>query len=855
MTTHVEATTRSRRLWPGRQLSTLPRPVDDLLAGAAWYCAPTPPGTVSHPDALPGNLVWRPARVPGTAASALRDAGMFAVGDQRDFDAEDWWFACRVPASSAGRHVLVLGGLATDADVWLDGRHLLHSSSMFVRHEVPLGNVTAGSRLVLRCAALGPQLQRRGPRARWRTALVEQQGLRNWRTTILGRVPVWPRTGAPVGPWRPVRLEPLVPGRLESSHLAARYDGSAGELELRARLLDGPGAGVPLPGGEALLRCAGHEAAVSLERDGELWRLGAVLRIPGVEPWWPRPHGEPVLHEAELVLGGRVVPLGRVGFRTVDLDRRDGAFRLSCNGVPLFCRGVAWWPADPVSLAAPAEVTRATLAEIASGGFDLVRISGWTCYENEAFFDACDELGLLVWQDLMFGTLDLPPDSEFAALVEREVDEALSPLARHACLALVCGSDEGESQPAMLGLPADQRHLDLVDRLLLAAAERLLPGVPVVTSTPNGGELPFFPGQGSSHYFGVGHHFRPLTDARLADVRFAAECLAFSVPPARTSTELFAGTVHVVRDPRWLAAVPHDPGTSWDFADVTDHYLRELFGLDPVALRAADADRYLSLQRATVATVVERVLAEWRRPGSNCAGALFTFWRDQLLGPGFGLLDSLGVPKASWYAARRALAPLGVLLVDEGLNGLHLHLSNDRPGELDLIVAASRYAEGERLLETAERAVHVPARGSVSLVVDGLFPGFRDLTYAYRFGPPEHDVIGVQVRAGGALLAERAHLPLGLCRATEADLGLEASLRRAAEGWELQVDTRRFAQLVELDVAGWRCEDSFFDVLPGSSRRVLLRPAEGTDGASGAAPRVLVRPLNGAIPVRAAAER
>lgn len=853
MSTTTDKPVRSRHHEPARQLGPAPRRRGDLLAGALWYCASTAPGAVADPDQLPGNLLWHPARVPGTAAGALREAGLFSVGDEHDFDAEDWWFACRLPAGSSGRHVLLLDGIATSADVWLDGRHVAQSTSMFLRHEVPLSRVVAGSRLVIRCAALAPMLGRRAARGRWRSGLVERQALRNWRTALLGRVPVWPSTGAPVGPWRPVRIEPLDPGRLDDLWLAAGYDDGAGSLQLRAHLAGDPDGSPPAGGEEAVLACAGQEAAVALSPDGDGWLLEASMVLPGVEPWWPRPHGEPVRHDVQLALGERVVRLGRVGFRGLELDRSDGAFALSCNGTRLFCRGVSWWPVDPVSLAAPSEETRAQLGDIADTGFNLVRVSGWTTYENDAFFEACDELGLLVWQDLMFGTLDLPEDPEFAALVGREVEQLLAPLARHPSLALVCGSNEGESQPAMLGIPASERRLEVVERILPSAAERLVPGVPVVSSSPTGDVQPFFPGSGSSHYFGVGHYRRPLSDARLAAVRFASECLALSIPPERRSTDHLAGHVHTVRDPRWLAAVPRDAGSSWDFADVTDHYLRELFGADPQSLRATDPERYLALQRATCAVLVERVLGEWRRPGSTCAGAVLTSWRDQLLGPGFGLIDSLGTPKSTWYAARRVLAPLACLASDEGLNGLAVHLVNDRPEPVEARLVVARFAESERVLESGERLVALAGRGSLSCRADELFPGFRDLTYAYRFGPPEHDVVGLRLELDGSPVAQLAHLPLGLACPVEPDLGVSATLRPAGGGaWWLEVTARRFAQLVDVDAEGYRSEDSWFDILPGWERRLLLRPDRPpSPGDDAPTPRVLVRPLNCSAPTRA----
>ena len=181
----------------------------DLLAGAVWECAATFPDEAAAPEALASlPLRWLPASVPGTAASALRDAGL-PEPTPAELDGRDWWFRCRVPSGvpAGGALELRLDGLATVADVWLDGRHLSRSDSMFAPVRVPAGECHAGSELCIRFAALASVLAVRRPRPRWKSPSVTQQNLRWFRTTLLGRQSGWTVTPAPVGPWRSVRLE------------------------------------------------------------------------------------------------------------------------------------------------------------------------------------------------------------------------------------------------------------------------------------------------------------------------------------------------------------------------------------------------------------------------------------------------------------------------------------------------------------------------------------------------------------------------------------------------------------------------------------------------------------------------
>ncbi len=122
-----------------------------------------------------------------------------------------------------------------------------------------------------------------------------------------------------------------------------------------------------------------------------------------------------------------------------------------------------------------------------------------------------------------------------------------------------------------------------------------------------------------------------------------------------------------------------------------------------------------------------------------------------------------------------------------------------------------------------------------------LFDAFHDLNWAYRFTPPAHDVVAVTlVGPDGETLAEAVHLPGGINRSVEPDLGLETRLTAGpADRWQLEISTRRFAQWVVVEVPGYRPDDSWFHLAPGACRVVVLERA----GATGP-PRGEVRALN-----------
>jgi beta-mannosidase len=826
-----------------------------------WECAETAAGAVAGPAALSGHsdVDWIPAQVPGTVASALRAAGRPVHRDR--LDDSDWWFRCRFEGPG-GPHRIQFAGIATLGDVWLNGEHVAVSATMHRGCAVDVDDLSGPCELVVRCAALAPVLAKRRPRPRWKTYMVENQQLRWIRTSLLGRIPGWAEVPPVVGLWRSVELRRLDGSTVTDVRLHARcLPEGGGTVEARFIL---PGAGAELLSvhGWARLVVGGVTAPLELrETVGGLSCAGAVT-LPHAERWWPHTHGTQPRYEVAVELGDRVLSLGRVGFRTLAVEQSDGAFQLVVNGTPVFCRGAVWFPPDPVSPGAGGQSERHLLELARAGGLNMVRVPGTTVLPGPTFMDRCDELGILVWQDCMFAFMDPPDDEDFRVEAVAEVREAAANLDGHPCLAVVCGNQEVEEVAAMFGLSAERRATPLFDKILSDVVAEELPDVAYVPSNPFGGDQPFRMDQGVSQYFGVGGYLRPPEDARRSGVRFAAECLAFATPPEpATVDQLCGGAFRAGHDPEWKRGVHHDAGRSWDMEDVRDHYVAALFGDDPRRARYVDAERALELGRAVNAALMEAVFSEWRRPGSACAGGLVLGLSDLRAGAGWGLVDSIGRPKAPWYALRRVLAPIAILAVDEGLNGLALHVVNDGPEPLAGQLEVALVGTTDAVVERGELTVDVPAHGSLSIGAEEVLGAWRDVTYAYRFAPPGHDAVVATLRARGSdpeppdpvPLAEVVHLLLGQARPLQADVGLEAAARRDVDGlWWVDVTTQRLAQWVTIRAEGFVPADSWFHLPPGARRSVQLwpepqalsiEPVPGTEVAL-AVPRGTVQALN-----------
>ena len=465
-------------------------------AVSGWELAADDAGGAPDLEALATRrLDWLPARVPGTAASSLHAAGRWALGDRYPFDAKDFWYRASFPSEprAGERTVLRLGGLATACDVWLNGQHVLRSNNMFHRHALDVtGLVGAENRLALRFGALDAALKARRPRPRWRTRLVAQQQLRWHRTTLLGRIPAWTPPAPPVGPWRGVDLETQRFVAVEDARVRPSLAGRRGlvDVELRLRPL---GARGPLSV-EIAVGPARAALAVSEGEGGILAARGQVV-VEEAPLWWPHTHGAQPLLEVRAIVtgpGGEAqLDLGRTGFRILARADEGDGFGLRVNGVVVFCRGASWTPLDVVSLDADPAATRAALEAVRRCGMNMVRLSGTMVYEDETFHDACDELGILVWQDFMFANMDYPVAEEsFAASVRREASQLLDRVDVSPAIAVVCGGSEVEQQAAMMGLPRDQWTSPLFSELLPQAVAERRPDLLYVPSTPTGGALP-----------------------------------------------------------------------------------------------------------------------------------------------------------------------------------------------------------------------------------------------------------------------------------------------------------------------------------------------------------------------------
>lgn len=798
------------------------RAEDDILLASGWEMSIAAAGQFADAAHARQHAGWKPAGYLAPAEAIFRRGGFALPPDAESLHDCDVWYRLRL--DRRGDFTLAFEGLATIADVWLDDRLILQSDSMFAGHHVPVA-LHGGETLLLVFRSLNKRLTEvSGKRARWRVPMIAEQNLRFLRTTLLGHMPGWCPDVAIVGPWRPIRL--IAAARLEVR-----------DLRIEARLEDGTGylaasftAGANIRRGQSIrLRCDGRIAAGEWRDD----RWSAQIAVVDVEPWWPHSHGEPRVYAVDVELDGAWHPLGKTGFRSLAIDRgKDGAdFTLVVNGERLFARGVCWAPPDIVAFPSSRETYERELRLARDAGINLIRVCGTTVYEPQVFHDLADELGIMIWQDLMLANFDYPVgDPAFRQALLSEARDFLSQRQGSPSLVVLCGGSEISQQAAMMGLPSSVWSNAFLDEDAPALLQALRPDVAYVANSPCDGDLPFVVDNGIGHYYGVGAYRLPLEDARRADVAFAAECLAFSNVPSRralAAMHLDEATPHEI----WKTHVPRDRGASWDFEDIRHHYMSDLYGVDPEALKQQDFARYVACSQAATAEVMEAVFAEWRRPRSRTGGGLVLMWKDLAPSLGWGVVDHSGEPKSAYYALKRAFRPVQLLTSDEGVNGLHVHVLNERAAPLRARLSLECLRDGHVRVAQGARETEVAGRSTVTVSATSLLGAFFDTTYVYRFGPPAHDanVVRLVDRDSGDLLVETMQFPSGRGQARH-DAGLEAVVEQRGDKFWLVVGCRRLAQIVTIEDRAFLPGDNYFHLAPGAARRIALSRIPGRTG-------------------------
>ena len=808
---------------------------------------------------------WKVARVPGAVHTDLLDNGLISdpyVGAPEAglqwIGLADWEYRGRFDvdaATLARRHAaLVFEGLDTFAEVSLNGRELLRADNDFRTWRVPVDGLLKAQgnelRIVFRSPIrkLLPQVLAMPHKIAGNYPSPYGDEPKDAMVGNFVRKPGyhfgwdWGPRYVTAGIWRPIRLDSWDDTRIA-------------DFTVRTKALDEKRANL-----ELTLVVASDQAqrakvevdvvdpdgrTVHTLRDGFRLKAGdnaLVLAATLEQPrrWWPVGYGEQALYRfVARVVDARGETLRserRSGLRTVELLRDKDAeggqgFAFVINGVPVFAKGANAIPFDAFPARVPRERLRRVLQAARDANMNMVRNWGGGYYESDDFFDLADELGLLVWQDFMFGGGMQPGyDPAFRANVVAEARDNVRRIRHHPSVVLWCGNNEeetawkdwGHRKKLMQADPAFaakvwQGYVDLFGKdLRQVVAEEGL-GVPYWSSSPSNDldEKANDSKKGDKHYWDVwGGPAKPPLAYLEETPRFMSE-YGLQAWPAQATVDAFATRAEqridgpVIRahqkfmagegNTRLLLYVEREYGKPKDFAD------------------------FIYLGQVMQAEGIELAALHHRASRPYTMGSLYWQLNDVWPGASWSSIDFFGRWKALHYHARRFFAPVAVAALRKD-GATTVSLLNDRgvavQGELRLRV----FDMDGRLLREETRRDELPALSAkaVGRFVDA------DLL---RGADPRRSVAVFELRVAGEPVS-RSVVYFDAAKALALPQpALQATIEQADDGYRVSVSASKLARAVwldfgELDV---QLSDNAFDLMPGERVKLDLRSTASLD--------------------------
>lgn len=591
----------------------------------------------------------------------------------------------------------------------------------------------------------------------------------------------------------------------------------------------------------------------SLRREA-LLRSGAnyadfELKLESPRLWWPNGLGEQNLYEVRVAVeaeGERdsLEPF-RLAVRTLQLNldrigKADRLFALEINGRKVFCKGANWIPADSIYARVTKEKYDSLLRQAREANFTMLRVWGGGIYESDLFYDKCDELGILVWQDFMFACALYPDDRDwFRREVEREIDYQTRRLRNHACLALWSGCNENQwgFHSWWVGTMDFPGGAYLYNQLAPELVRKNCANIPYWNGSPYGGEEP------NSNEVGDRHHWLDCTMSAEMEKRITPE--EYDKVGSKFVSEYgYIGPCLKSSILKYHAGLPVDRGSEvWSWHNNTFEKETVLAG---IAKHFRDSrelclDDYLLFAGLCQGLVYGYSLEAIRSKG-QCWGALFWMYTDCWGEVGWTIVDYYGKRKPSFYYVKRAFAPVKLILRAEG-GRIRVTGINETAGDLALPVeyGYTGFDGGNRDVRETALALPAASRGTVlEFQKEG-----QDERLGLFFVRPLDPSAGVSP----ALLRSG---PFRELKVPPARLTL-SGFRMQQGGATFIVSSDVFAHAVHFAGAEELAfSDNYFDLLPGESRTICLEEVPGLFSPEHLRPRCLAVVDGSAVEIGAA---
>ncbi len=795
------------------------------------------------------------ATVPGDIYRDLLENGQIPDPFYRDNEERllwigesDWIFerSFEVPAAVLQRDRVLLrcGGLDTLAKVYLNGKFLAETDNMFREWEWEVKRLLRvdGNTIRIEFASAVKFSQKaytaldKGPYLFPGKIYAAMPGMMRKEPCNFGWD--WGIKAVTCGIWRGIRIVAFDAARLTDVKIMQDHQ-KAGRVGL------GIETGIEKVGRAALrvrasIQFNGREVATH-EQAVKGKRTTVALSISEPQLWWPNNLGKQPLYDVTIVLvdgQGQVLDSmkKRVGLRTLRLDRHADqwgeSFQFVVNGVPFFAKGANWIPADAILSRMTPVRYRVLIEDAAAANMNMLRVWGGGVYEDDAFYDACDELGICVWQEFMFGGGYSPvADPGFRSTVAAEARDQIRRLRHHPCIALWCGNNEMEmgavqESPKSPGKMSWKDYCKVFDKLLPGIVTELHPDCdywPSSPHTPHGDRNDFNNSTcGDAHLWAVWHEGKPFEWYRTCDHRFNSEFGFQSLPEPKT--------VHGFteeEDRNITSFIMEQHQRSHGNGRIME-YMLQWFRM-PVGFKNT-----LWLSQILQGMSIKYAVEHWRRMMPRGMGTLYWQLNDMWPVASWSSIDYHGRWKALHYMARHFFAPLMVSGVEDVVKGtVEVHVTSDLlqsvPGTVRWTVTdvdGRQLREGVRNLRVAVQST----RKVETLELQELTEQHenRGLLVWLELEAPGQPLSRNLVFFARPIKRPRIFSPRPKHLALDRKPEIAAKIARKAGGaFAVTLATKRPALWVWLEIDGVdaRLSDNFCHLRPGAPLVVSVQPA------------------------------
>jgi beta-mannosidase len=812
---------------------------------------------VASPDYI--DYFWMTTKVPGDVHTTLIERGIIADpfyghNDQQSRWVENkvWWYRNTFDWDSGQddqeRIELVFEGLDTFATVYLNGVELGSTDNMFIAHSFEVTRELKKGKNVL-AVKIDP-------------VHLHAQAKMQYYWSGFSKKRIWTRKaqyhyGWDWGP----RL--VCSGIWKGVHLIKRRNAYVESVFARTTSITDKTATVdvtvdvrafhknkPCSAYVELMDAENNRVAsetIQLDRYNGLIQDGAIcayslssevrLSVSNPSLWWTHDLGEPYLYHLKVTLlcneESVDVHEQRFGIRTLELMQRDEhgqhAFTFVLNGVKLFAKGANWIPIDSFIAAVPDTRYQHLIHMAKDANMNMLRVWGGGIYERDIFYDECDRLGLLVWQDFMFACALYPDyNRNFMDNVRREIEQVVRRLRSRTCLALWCGNNENDWLYEALSSSGEIPHPfygeKIYHELMPALLETLDPTRTFWPSSPYGGNDHNSREEGDTHNWQVWHgniEPREFGQPQLQD--YSVEGLSFKKFKGDMTKFASEFGMHASSNRYTLQRNIPENQFFWGsdemmYRNKDIHHPKGILLMEGYTGAPSNIEEYLNYSMLTQAEGLKYGIEHYRRNKPDTSGALFWQLNDCWPGTSWSVIDYYGLPKAAYHYARKFFAPVLITADHDPGKDLKLWVLNDRLEDYNDTVRLTVYRMDGSMLSTHEFDVLVPANSKLQVATLTEL----DLTV----GADAAEVVCVASSASS--ITEDNFIFLRDYKDIRFNLAqLQVSVDKSAG--LVRISTDQVARMVklELDEEWLVMNDNFFDLLPGQTKEIQVKQSYG----------------------------